>query len=179
MSDLSTMRVSLFGVVLRNLEQLGHTFLSKKNAQWKLHPTAMQRCYVTYSSRDSVSVEMCLCGSNKMKPPHTWQGHLWKFWKKIFQDAPSHYMVTSRGRLVHQIYNLVISSFGDTWRQKSLNAGRIQLMNWNMLFVINSTAIPEVMTSWALRNFMVRLQECIAREGKHLDHTILKTKWQQ
>jgi hypothetical protein len=35
-------------------------------------------------------------------------------------------------------------------------------------------AIPEVMTRRALQNFRVRLQECIAREGRHLDNIIFK-----
>jgi hypothetical protein len=38
------------------------------------------------------------------------------------------------------------------------------------------TAVPEVMTSLALQNFRVRLQECTAREGKHLHDIISKTK---
>jgi hypothetical protein len=35
-------------------------------------------------------------------------------------------------------------------------------------------AIPEVMTRRALQNFRMRLQECIAREGRHLDDKIFK-----
>jgi hypothetical protein len=38
------------------------------------------------------------------------------------------------------------------------------------------TAIPEALTRRALQNFRVRLQECITREGKHLDDILFKTK---
>jgi hypothetical protein len=41
------------------------------------------------------------------------------------------------------------------------------------------TAIPEVMTRRALQNCRVRLQECIARDGKHLHDIIFKKKWRQ
>jgi hypothetical protein len=39
---------------------------------------------------------------------------------------------------------------------------------------LDIAAIPEVMTRRALQNFRVRLQECIAREGRHLDDIIIK-----
>ena len=41
--------------------------------------------------------------------------------------------------LVHPTYPVMISTFRDTWRVRSLNTGRIQLTNWKILFVRGST----------------------------------------
>lgn len=70
---------------------------------------------------------------------------------------------------------LGIYSSGDTGRLNSSNISRRQPRNSKTLSDMQLPAIPQEMTRRATPKFRVRLQECVRRDGKHLDGVIVKT----
>ena len=154
-------------------------FLRQKDALWQIILTAILRCYGTFYCPGSVNMELELCGFNKMELQLIRQEFLWHFWDNCFQDVSSHYMVTFLGQLVHQTCLLAISFFFFLGHLKSeVFRGNPQMIEALKDAIHNATAaIPPEMTHGAMRSFTLRLQQYIAREGKHLEDIIFKTHW--
>ena len=111
-------------------------FFRKKDARWQLILAAMLRCYETFYNPGSMTMEIDLCGLNKMELLLIRQEFLGEFWYNWFQAVSSLYTVTFPSQLVHQTYFLAISFFGDTRRLKSFEGSHRQSRHWMTPFAI-------------------------------------------